>query len=98
MDAATQPTKGRSRGAGDRDPTPAAAAPLPEMAPTPRRRSLDLARLLASRDFAFNSRRYLISLLAAGLVMGIALLLSGIKSGLENEITRTIGSVWLTRT
>ena len=92
MDAATELTAGRKHGGDDPDGAPAAATPPRDSTASPHRWSLDLARLLASRDFAFNGRRYLISLVAAGLVMGIALLLSGIKSGLENEITRTINS------
>ena len=99
MDAATQLTGGRNHGDDRADGAPVVAGPPRVSTSSPRRWSLDLARLLASRDFAFNGRRYLVSLLAAGLVMGIALLLSGIKSGLENEITRTIdsfhASTWL---
>jgi putative ABC transport system permease protein len=97
MDAATHRTGARD------DANYAADAPAPNTASrAPSRadgRAGSLAWLLAARDFRFNARRYLISLVAAGLVMGIALLLSGIKSGLENEITRTIdsfhASTWL---
>jgi putative ABC transport system permease protein len=92
MDAATELTGGDRHGANRPSGAPVAAVPPRERTPALGRRSIDLPWLLALRDFAFNVRRYVISLLAAGLVMGIALLLSGIKSGLENEITRTIGS------
>jgi putative ABC transport system permease protein len=99
MDAAPKLTGGRRDGGDHPDGARVTEGPPRGSTPSPRRWSLDLARLLASRDFAFNGRRYLISLFAAGLVMGIALLLSGIKSGLENEITRTIdsfhASTWL---
>jgi putative ABC transport system permease protein len=92
MDTATQLTEGRESGSAPRDGAPVAAELPHDRASALQRGGSDLAWLLARRDFAFNARRYLISLIAAGLVMGIALLLSGIKSGLENEITRTIDS------
>jgi putative ABC transport system permease protein len=55
-------------------------------------RHLDPAWLLTSRDFAWRKRRYAIAALATGLILGLALLLSGIKAGFDNEIHRTLRS------
>lgn len=60
-----------------------------------------LAWLLGSRDFLFHARRYVISLLATAVVMALALLMTGVSAGFENEIDRTIGSfhadAWVVR-
>lgn len=68
----------------------------------PYRRRLQPAWLLGARDFSWRWRRYLIASLACGLVLGLALLLSGIKAGFDNEIHRTLrafgASAWLVST
>jgi putative ABC transport system permease protein len=57
------------------------------------------AWLLTARDFTWRWRRYAIACVACGLVLGLALLLSGIKAGFDNEIQRTLhsfgASAWL---
>jgi putative ABC transport system permease protein len=46
--------------------------------------------LLSFRDFTWRWRRYAIATVASGSVLGLALLLSGIKAGFDNEIHRTL--------
>lgn len=86
----------------EREEPAAAPAAAQGRAPTsPRGLRTGLAWLLGSRDFAFRARRYVISLAATAVVMGLALLLSGVAAGFNNEIQRTIGSfhadAWVVR-
>ena len=46
--------------------------------------------LISLRDLQWRRRRFVIAVLATGLVFGITLLLSGMNSGFTNEITRTV--------
>jgi putative ABC transport system permease protein len=46
--------------------------------------------LISWRDLQWRRRRFLIAVVATGLVFGITLLLSGMSSGFNNEVTRTI--------
>ena len=48
--------------------------------------------LISLRDLQWRRRRFVIAVLATGLVFGITLLLSGMNSGFDDEITRTVAS------
>ena len=48
--------------------------------------------LISLRDLQWRQRRFIIVVVATGLVFGITLLLSGINASFKNEINRTIGS------
>lgn len=48
--------------------------------------------LISLRDLQWRRRRFVIAVLATGLVFGITLLLAGMNSGFSNEITRTVAS------
>jgi putative ABC transport system permease protein len=56
------------------------------------RRGFQLVWLLSARDFRWRARRYLISVLVTALVLGLALLLSGVNAGFDGEIRRTLDS------
>lgn len=45
--------------------------------------------LISLRDLQWRRRRFVIAVVATGLVFGITLLLSGMNTGFENEISRT---------
>jgi putative ABC transport system permease protein len=48
--------------------------------------------LISLRDLQWRRRRFVIAVVATGLVFGITLLLSGMNSGFSNEIDRTVGA------
>jgi putative ABC transport system permease protein len=48
--------------------------------------------LISLRDLEWRRRRFVIAVVATGLVFGITLLLSGMNSGFSNEIDRTVAS------
>lgn len=58
--------------------------------------------LISLRDLEWRRRRFAIAVLAAGVVLALALLLSGVKASFDNEIDRTVGSFgadqWLVAT
>jgi putative ABC transport system permease protein len=62
------------------------------------RTATDLARrraasvMLAVRDLSWRRRRFLIAFLATGIVFTLALLMTGIKAGLDREPGRTVNS------
>jgi putative ABC transport system permease protein len=59
------------------------------------------ALLISVRELQWRRRRFAIALLSTGLVLGLALLLSGISASFDNEIDRTLSSFhanwWLVR-
>jgi putative ABC transport system permease protein len=59
------------------------------------------ALLISFRELQWRRRRFAIAVLSAGLVLGLALLLSGISASFDNEIERTLTSfradAWLVR-
>jgi putative ABC transport system permease protein len=48
--------------------------------------------LISLRDLEWRRRRFVIAVVATGLVFGITLLLSGMNSGFQNEVGRTVAS------
>jgi putative ABC transport system permease protein len=48
--------------------------------------------LISLRDLEWRRRRFAIAVLAAGVVLALALLLSGVKASFDNEISRTVDS------
>jgi len=48
--------------------------------------------LISLRDLQWRRRRFVIAVVATGLVFGITLLLAGMNSGFHNEINRTVAS------
>ena len=48
--------------------------------------------LISLRDLQWRRRRFIIAVLATGLVFGVTLLLSGMSSGFTNEVNRTVSS------
>ncbi|HSO95750.1 MAG TPA: ABC transporter permease [Acidimicrobiia bacterium] len=48
--------------------------------------------LISLRDLEWRRRRFVIAVVATGLVFGITLLLSGMSSGFSNEVDRTVAS------
>jgi putative ABC transport system permease protein len=48
--------------------------------------------LISLRDLEWRRRRFVIAVVATGLVFGITLLLSGMNSGFNNEIDRTVAA------
>ena len=60
------------------------------------------ALLISSRELSWRRRRFVIATLSAGLLLGLALLLSGISASFDNEIDRTARSfhadAWFVRT
>jgi putative ABC transport system permease protein len=57
----------------------------PTAAIPPARRALKAALLLGLRDLGWRRRRFVIAFLATGVVLTLALLMTGIKAGLDNE-------------
>ena len=59
------------------------------------------ALLIGLRELRWRRRRFAIALLSTGLVLGLALLLSGVSASFDNEIKRTLRSFhadgWLVR-
>ena len=47
--------------------------------------------LIAARDLQFRRRRFLIAIVATGLVFGIALLLDGASTNINDETDRIVG-------
>ncbi len=48
--------------------------------------------LISLRDLEWRRRRFAIAVLATGLVLALALLLTGVRASFDNEISRTVGS------
>lgn len=48
--------------------------------------------LISLRDLEWRRRRFSIAALATGLVLALALLLTGVRASFDNEISRTVGS------
>jgi putative ABC transport system permease protein len=64
-------------------------------------RGRSAAILLGVRDLQWRLRRFAIAVVASGLALALALLLSGVSSGFDNEARRTVASfgadAWLVR-
>ncbi len=48
--------------------------------------------LISLRDLEWRRRRFAIAVLATGLVLALALLLTGVRASFDNEIDRTVSS------